>query len=146
MNARGFTLIELMIAVAVIAILAVIAIPAYQDYVTQSRRADGRAALMQMAIAQEQFRARCPSYASAFNSTCTTDSGQTVNLLTTNTSSDGYYTIGLSNVTTNGWFASATPAGVQAGDAACNQANEFGINQNGPVETNAAQRLCWGKQ
>lgn len=46
---RGFTLIELMIAVAVIAILAAIAIPNYQEYVRRGYRSEARAGLLQAA-------------------------------------------------------------------------------------------------
>ena len=40
-NASGFTIIELMIVVAIVSILAVIALPAYQDYVTRSKVSEG---------------------------------------------------------------------------------------------------------
>jgi type IV pilus assembly protein PilE len=53
----GFTLIELMITVAVVAILASIAIPSYSDYVTRSRRNDARLSLAQSAQWMERFRA-----------------------------------------------------------------------------------------
>ena len=46
---RGFTLIELMITVAVIGILSAVALPSYQSYMERSRRADGRAALLRAA-------------------------------------------------------------------------------------------------
>jgi type IV pilus assembly protein PilE len=51
---RGLTLIELMVVIAVLAILATIAVPAYDRYQRTARRADGKAALTAVALAQER--------------------------------------------------------------------------------------------
>lgn len=54
---RGFTLIEAMITVAIVAILTAIALPSYQAYTTRAHRGDARAALVQAAQFVERFRA-----------------------------------------------------------------------------------------
>jgi len=54
-RAAGFTLIELMISVAVIAILAAIALPAYQTYIRKSRRAEAKTALLDLAAREERY-------------------------------------------------------------------------------------------
>ena len=51
----GFTLIEVMITVAIVAILAAIAYPSYIDYITKSARSEGVAAVMKLANLQEQY-------------------------------------------------------------------------------------------
>jgi type IV pilus assembly protein PilE len=60
--ASGFTLIELMITVAIIAILAAIALPAYSSYVARARRADARTQLVQAAQFMQRFYAANDSY------------------------------------------------------------------------------------
>ena len=52
---RGFTLIELMIVVAIIAILASIAIPSYRDYVTRGKLTEAHSTLAGMSVRMEQF-------------------------------------------------------------------------------------------
>ena len=59
----GFTLIELMIVVAIIGILAMIAYPAYQDYVTRANRAQGQSILLDAQLKQERFRSYNNTYA-----------------------------------------------------------------------------------
>lgn len=54
-SAHGFTLIELMIVVAVVSILAAIAYPAYTDSVRKGKRAQGRAALVELLQQQERY-------------------------------------------------------------------------------------------
>lgn len=54
-RSRGFTLIELMIVVAIIAILAAIAVPAYTKYITKTRRAAATACLSEYANYMERF-------------------------------------------------------------------------------------------
>lgn len=62
----GFTLIELMITVAVIGILASIAYPSYQESVRKSKRAEGRVALLQVLQQQERYMTQYNTYL-AFN-------------------------------------------------------------------------------
>jgi len=62
-NAKGFTLIELMIAVAVIAILSAIAIPQYSQYVIRGNRAAAEAFMMDVANREKQYLLDARSYA-----------------------------------------------------------------------------------
>jgi type IV pilus assembly protein PilE len=60
---KGFTLIELMIVVAVVAIIAAIAIPSYNSSVIKSKRAIGKAELLDVLSRQEQFFVNNKGYA-----------------------------------------------------------------------------------
>lgn len=66
---HGFTLIELMITVAVIGILTAIALPSYNSHLRKSRRADAQSALMNIASRQQQMLLDTRAYSNALTST-----------------------------------------------------------------------------
>jgi type IV pilus assembly protein PilE len=62
---RGFTLLELMIVVAIIAILAAIAYPSYQRFAFRTRRTDGQNFAMQIAAAEERWYTNFNTYSTS---------------------------------------------------------------------------------
>jgi len=63
---RGFTLIELMITLAIVSILLVVALPSYRDYIVRGIRTSGQQFLMDLAQRQEQYFLDQRQYASAW--------------------------------------------------------------------------------
>ena len=62
-HTRGFTIIELMIVLGVLAVLVALAYPSYIDYVRKARRGEAQQLLMNWAINQEIWRSNNPTYA-----------------------------------------------------------------------------------
>ena len=66
-HSRGFSLIELMVTVAIVAILAAVAYPSYVNQVRRSHRAEGRDMLLQIQVAQEKYFLSNNSYGTLAN-------------------------------------------------------------------------------
>ena len=64
---RGFTLVELMITVAILSILAAIAIPAYSNYINRAKQSDAIIGLKAAQMAQEQYFSENNAYCSTIN-------------------------------------------------------------------------------
>lgn len=116
--AKGFTLIELMVVVAIVGIIAAIAIPSYTEQVQKSRRADAVRAIGQMQLALERWRAENPCYGKSAVSPCPTftASGTYPALPTANDSP--YYDVKIPTATVTGYSITAEPraGSAQAGD------------------------------
>jgi type IV pilus assembly protein PilE len=124
-SVKGFTLIELMVAVAVVAIIASIAYPSYRGQMMKSRRAIGQAALASGQNAMERFFTEHSTYLGAaetkangcFDSTAAKNTGAAECIFTNQAASD-FYTLTISAVTASSYTLKATPTTgkVQAGD------------------------------
>jgi len=108
----GFTLIELMITVAVIAILAAIALPSYTQYIIRSKRSAAQAQMMDIANRQQQFLIANRSYA---DKAALTASGYA---LPSEVGSNYSYNVTLSTTGVPGFTLTFTPLGTQASDGA----------------------------
>lgn len=134
---KGFTLIELMIVVAIIGIISAIAYPSYQESVRKSNRADGKATLNDVA----QRLQRCfTAYSSYAHASCAI--GQTLSGGGSVNSGEGMYTI-TGNLTATTFALTAAPVTgtSQAGDSKC---TSLTLNQAG-VEgaTGTLGADCW---
>ena len=126
-SAKGFTLMELLIAVVIVGILASIAYPAYLDYLYRTRRSDGQAALMNLATYMEHYYTENNAYTGA----------TLAGLGLTNASQQGYYTVAISALAASSYTLTATPVAPQSGDTTCPTITLTNTNVKGPTLT------CW---
>ena len=132
-QAKGFTLIELMIVVAVIAILAAIALPAYNEQVRKSRRAEAARFAGEMQLNLERWRAENPSYADCVAPNCP---GSGTYPTSPNAAASPFYTVAIDAATATGTYYIITAAprtgSAQAGDRCGNLTLERTVNQGKP--------------
>lgn len=124
-KSNGFTLMELMVVVAIIGILFSIANPSYQEYVQKSRRSEAHAGLAKMQLQQEAHRMVNISFTSNFGS-----GSNDVHLPTSE-----YYNFTMS-ASASAYTLTATAKSSQTADTSC---ASMKINQAGTKNPSS----CW---
>lgn len=135
---KGFTLIEMMIVVAVIALLTLVGLPTYRDSVRKANRADAQITLNRLATLQERHFFRTNQYTADFADLISgATSGDPI------ASDEGHYSIALSGGGTS-WSMTATATGDQANDTACASLTLNHLGQRTATKSDAsASTECW---
>lgn len=121
----GFTLIELMIVVAIVAILATIAYPSFAEQIRKSRRSEAISNMQDVQLQLEKYRVDHPSY-STFSVPAS--------------ASTPHYTITMPSADATSYTLVASPLGAQANDAC----GKLSITVTGAtVKKEAATTNCW---
>ena len=128
---KGFTLVELLITVAIVAILASVAFPAYTDFVARSNRTEGQRELLRIANLQEQYYVDNRAYTSDMNNL-----GLGADPYITE---NGYYSIA-ATLANGGFVLTATALSPQStNDSGCPELSVTETGKKSPATT------CWEK-
>jgi type IV pilus assembly protein PilE len=141
----GFTLIELMITVAIVAVLATVASAVYTSQIQKSRRTDGRSAVLDLAGREEKLYSTTNAYSSTPSDLGYAPVGTPYPI----TIGSGYYQVSVVTPDPNQagaagtYSVTATAVGLQAGDTQC---ATLSVNQQGAQTSTgtAPASTCWG--
>ena len=140
----GFSLIELMIVVAIVAIISAFAYPSYQRYVIKAKRTVAQNALLQVADRQQQvfmdnkrFAADLTNLGFGANPYVVDDDGAS----TVAGDAQAVYSLSLTNVTATTWTVTAAPLhGQLSRDTYC---GSLSLTQAGTKGKTGASDDCW---
>ena len=137
-SSKGFTLIELMIVVAIVAILTAIALPSYREYVARGQRAQARAGLLQAAQWLERAATATGTYPT------------TLPAALASAPSDGpaVYAISLDAATSSATAFTLNATRVDPGPQAADRCGDFALTNTGArsvANASAPAAECWGK-
>ncbi|MFT6924527.1 MAG: type IV pilus assembly protein PilE [Psychromonas sp.] len=113
---KGFTLIELMIVVAIVAILAAISFPSYRDSVRNARRAEAQATLQGLSQAMERYYTTNGTYAGAAAAGADTGAPDIFSTKSPIDGGDAFYNLKIVSAGGSAYVVAAEPINVQAGD------------------------------
>jgi len=140
-KAHGFTLMELMITVAIIAILGAIVYPNYTSQIRRSHRSEGRDALLQIQVAQEKYFLSNNAYGSLDNLNTSPLSVPGLKKVSgTYYTTNNYYKITLPTQTSTTFTAQADAYGSQAKDTYCATFTTTEAGTKGSTNSD-----CWNK-
>ncbi|TAK62524.1 type IV pilin protein [Methylobacter sp.] len=138
---QAFTLIELMVTVAIVGIFASIAYPSYQDSVMKSRRADAKGALLGFANAMERHFTETNSYLGAGTTDGNTGSPTIFSVTSPVDGGTPYYNLTINAVTASSYTLNAAPTGAQSND----KCGTLSLTQTGArgISTALPVTDCW---